>query len=179
MKSRRPPCPSAVAPSTTAPLHGIPVPPGHLDCSANDMRSSQGQRSELSADKGLSIPLSGEHPCSACACACWAPGAGGICVTETQTPTQCSHGGQMPIPRKTAGEIPGFPDSAYRVGPSSGAGARLPASCCESQIIFSRPYFRVSNFVNNLRDQSTDSLSRPSCEAEGHRGGRQRCTSGL
>lgn len=106
-------------------------------------------------------------------------GAGGTCVTEAQTPTQCSHGGQMPTPRKTAGEIPGFPDSAYRAGRSTGVEARLPASRCQSQIIFSRSYFRASNFVNNLRDQSTDNLPRPFSEAEGHRGGRRpTCTSG-
>lgn len=77
-----------------------------------------------------------------------------------------------PIPRKTAGKIPGFPDSAYRAGQSTGVEARFLANHCESQIIFSRPYFRMSNFVNNPGDQSTDSLSRPLLEAEGHQRGR-------
>lgn len=61
-----------------------------------------------------------------------------------------------------------------------GVEARLCANRGESQIIFSWSYFRMGNVVNNLSDQSTDSLSRPLFVAEGHQGGRHpRCTSGM
>lgn len=66
-------------------------------------------------------------------------------------------------PRKSSRGIPGFPGSA----------ASWTAVGVESRIIFSRPRFRMSNFVNSLSDPSTDSLSRPLFEAGGHQGGRR------
>lgn len=80
------------------------------------------------------------------------------------------------LPRKIARKIPEFPDSAYRLGQSVGVEAHFPAKCGENQIKFSWSYFRVGKAVNKLGNQSTDSLSRPLFEAEGHQGGRHpRC----
>lgn len=74
-------------------------------------------------------------------------------------------------PKQNRGKIPEFPDSAYRLGQPVGVEARFPANRGESQIKFSWSYFRMGMAVNKLSDQSTDSLSRPLFEAEGHQGG--------
>lgn len=69
-------------------------------------------------------------------------------MTETQTPTQCSHGQRVPTQEKQQAEFLGFL-ILPRVGQSVGVEARGLASRCESQMVFSRPYFRMSNFVNS------------------------------